>query len=103
MVGNIKEVKKLYLVAPPSFRCDIEELKEFFPLKLPTQTAAKESILVSSTNDPYMNVQEAEELKNSLKIPMKIIENGGHINADSGYGEWKWILEEIQKDFKKIS
>ena len=100
IVDEIKEVKKLYLVAPPSFVCDVEEIKEFFPLKIPTKTSAKTSILVSSTNDPYMTITEAKELGNSLQIPLKIIENAGHINADSGYGQWPWILKEIKKDLK---
>ena len=53
-VEEIKEVAKLYLVAPPSFNCDIEELQTFFPLQTPTKTSAKESLLLASTNDPYM-------------------------------------------------
>lgn len=101
LIDEIHTVDKLYLVAPPSFVCEIEEIKEFFPLDIPTNTSAKETILVTSTNDPYMNVQEAKELQKSLKVPMNMIENAGHINADSGYGEWPWILEEIKKDFTR--
>ena len=26
---------------------------------------------------------------------MKILQNAGHLNADSGFGEWDWMLEEI--------
>lgn len=100
LVEDIQEVKKLYLIAPPSFTSSIEEIKEFFPLSLPTQTRAKESLLVCSTNDPYMSIDEAKALEKSLGIPMKVLENAGHINADSGYGEWPWILEELKKDLK---
>jgi len=90
------EVEKLYLVAPPSLVCKIEELKSFFPLHMPTNPHAKKSILVSSTNDPYMSMDEVKELQTSLGIEMKILENAGHINADSGFGEWQWILEQIK-------
>ena len=100
LVDEIDIINKLYLVAPPSFLCSIKEIGEFFPLELPKNTAAKETLLVCSTNDPYMEVQEAKELQTSLNIPIKIIENAGHINADSGYGQWPWILEEIKKDLK---
>lgn len=99
-VGEITEVQKLYLIAPPSFTCAVEEIKEFFPLAFPTSTGAKETLLVCSTNDPYMTLQEAKELQNSLNVPMKIIENGGHLNAESGYGEWPWILEQVLKDLE---
>jgi len=98
--GDIGEVQKLYLVAPPSFRCEIEELKTFFPLALPTKTYAKEAGVVTSTDDPYMNMDEAKELQKSLSIPMKVLEGAGHINADSGFGEWAWIYKEIKKDMK---
>ena len=102
VVDEIEEIQKLYLIAPPSFECAVEEIKEFFPLELPTKTSAKETLLVSSTNDPYMTISEAKELQESLQVPMEILENAGHINADSGYGKWPWILEEVKKDFKNL-
>ena len=90
------EIAKLYLVAPPSMHCDIKELSEFFPLTAPQKLFAKETLLITSTNDPYMRQTEAEELQKKLGVPMKVIHNGGHLNADSGYGKWPWILEELQ-------
>ncbi|MEA2098541.1 MAG: alpha/beta hydrolase [Campylobacterota bacterium] len=94
---NLQEIEKLFLVAPPSMKCDIEELKEFFPLEVPKNLNAKDSILITSTNDPYLTQDEAKELQNSLNIEMKVLEDAGHINADSGFGEWSWILSEISK------
>ena len=102
IVGEVKEeVEKLYLVAPPSFHCAVEEIKEFFPLALPKKTSAKESLLIASTNDPYMTLDDAKSLQKSLKIPLKVLENAGHINTESGYGKWPWILEELKKDLKQ--
>lgn len=92
-----KKIEKLYLVAPPSMKCNVQELKEFFPVKTPTNLYAKEAILVSSTNDPYIKITEAQRLQKKLKIEMKILHNAGHINSDSGFGKWMWILEEVQK------
>ena len=31
---------------------------------------------------------------------MHTLENAGHINADSGFGKWAWILKNIKKDIK---
>lgn len=95
-VNEISEIDKLYLVAPPSFNCAVEEIKRFFPLSLPTNSMAKETILISSTNDPYMTIDEAKELQKSLNVKMVLLDNAGHINTDSGYGQWPWILEEIK-------
>ena len=95
---EIEEVEKLFLVAPPSMKCEIEELKSFFPVEMPTTTKAKETLLITSTDDQYMTVNEARELQTSLGVPMEVLKDGGHINADSGFGEWPWILKKIKGD-----
>jgi len=92
---NTRDVKKLYLVAPPSINCKVEELKEFFPVKPPKNLHAKETLLITSTNDPYMSIEEANALQKELGVEMKMLENAGHINSDSGFGEWPWILKEL--------
>jgi len=94
---TLNVIQNLYLVAPPSLNCALKELKEFFPLHLPQNLYAQEITLICSDNDPYMTLQEAQHLEQSLQTTMVTIHNGGHINAQSGYGEWPWILEEIQK------
>lgn len=91
--GEIAPVKRLLLVAPPSLACSLETLKTFFPLQAPHTLFADEALLVVSDNDPYMTMDESKHLQNSLGIEMKILENAGHINADSGYGEWPWVKE----------
>jgi hypothetical protein len=40
-----------------------------------------------------MSQEEAGILKKRLGIEMKVMSNGGHINAESGYGEWPWVKE----------
>jgi predicted alpha/beta hydrolase family esterase len=95
--GSINAVKKLFLVAPPSLECSIDELQSFFPLKAPQNLYAQEVLLVTSTNDPYLSEEEAKTLQNSLGVEMKILQNAGHINAASGYGAWAWMLEQIKQ------
>lgn len=91
------QIEKLYLVAPPSLTCDIKELESFYPCEIPKNLYAKKSLLITSTNDPYMTQDEALLLQKELNIEMKVFENAGHINSSSGYGEWTWMLEEIRK------
>jgi predicted alpha/beta hydrolase family esterase len=92
---EIKEVENLYLVAPPKIDCKIEELKSFFPLKIPSDPHAKKALLITSTNDPYLSQDEAKVMQKELDIEMRVLQNAGHINADSGFGEWEWIFKEI--------
>ena len=60
---------------------------------------ANNAQIVASTTDPYMSVDEAKALQASLGVPMHLLEDAGHINADSGYGEWPWILEQVKRCF----
>ena len=93
---HIEPIEKLYLVVPPSLKCDILELSSFYPCEVPANLYAKETLLITSTDDPYMTQDEAIDLQKALHVPMKVLKGAGHVNTDSGYGEWPWILEEIE-------
>jgi len=89
--------EELYLVAPPSLSCDIVELQSFFPVQLPSDMYAKNIHLIVSDNDPYMHLSEAEKLAQKLGVKMHLLKNAGHINAQSGFGKWPWILKSVTK------
>lgn len=88
---------KLMLVAPVRDEV-LEDAKTFFPYPIPKDLKSKEVIMAVSTNDPYMELQEAIALQSKLKIEMKILEQAGHINAVSGYGKLDCALEWINKE-----
>ncbi|MFA7082979.1 MAG: alpha/beta hydrolase [Arcobacteraceae bacterium] len=94
---NIK-LDKLMLVAPVRLNCDIEELKTFFPYPIPKNLKSQKAIMFCSNNDPYLNVNEAENLSQQLHIEMIMFQNAGHINADSGFGEFQWALDWINEE-----
>ncbi len=98
---TIEQIEKLMLVAPVSQSCNIEELKTFFPYPIVDDLKAKEIIMVSSDNDPYMTADEAMDLQSELNIGLKILENAGHINADSGYGELSCVIDWIKRDINE--
>ena len=91
--GEIASVERLLMVAPPRLDLELDTIKTFFPVMPTKNLYAREAMLVTSTDDPYLTPKEANGLQNSLNIPMKVLEDAGHINADSGYGEWPWVLE----------
>lgn len=94
---KLQKIKKLFLVAPPSMHCHIEELKEFFPCEIPSDLYADDVLLIGSNNDPYMDESELLRLQAELGVDMEVLNNGGHINADSNYGKWDFILNEVKK------
>ena len=94
---NIKNIQKLMLVAPISQNI-LEEVKTFYPYPIVEDLKADEIIMVSSTNDPYMTTEEAIDLQSKLNIGLKILDDAGHINADSGYGELSCAVDWIERE-----
>jgi uncharacterized protein len=95
---NIKTIDKLFLVAPVSLDCNIQELKTFFPYKVPHNLKSNKSYLIVSNNDEYININEALSLEKELKdINMIILNQAGHINQNSGYTKFDDILKLIEK------
>lgn len=80
---KIDEIEKLMLVAPVD---KVEELASFFPYPISQDLRSKEVIMAGSTNDPYISVEKTIELAAKLNIGCKILEDAGHINAQSGFG-----------------
>lgn len=73
-----------------------------FPYLTPNDLKAEEIIMVGSTNDPYMSVEEAIELQGKLNVGLKILDDAGHINSDSGFGELScavdWIIQGCEEN-----
>ncbi|BCD62998.1 hypothetical protein NitYY0826_C1886 [Nitratiruptor sp. YY08-26] len=101
--GEIDEVERLLFVAPPSQNTPLELLKQFFPHTFPQTLFAKEVQIVVSTNDPYLKLEEAHDLQRHFDCEMLILENAGHINDKSGYGQWPWVLAWAKRDPSLLS
>ena len=94
--GEIAEVQRLLLVAPPRLDLELDTIKSFFPVTPPKTLFAKEVMMVTSDNDPYMDQDEAFALQKELGVEMRVLEAAGHINADSGFGAWPWVLQWVK-------
>ena len=88
---NIVEVEKLFMVSPPSLTTTEQSIKTFFPCEIPQNICAKEVHLIVSDNDPWIQLEEAESMAKSINASYQVINNAGHINADSNYGKWELI------------
>jgi len=97
---EVMELDRLIMVSPPSLTTEIETIKSFFPCPMPSSLHAKEAQMIVSDNDPYISIDEAREISSHYSIPLTIIEDAGHINADSGYGQWDLIDDIILGDSK---
>ncbi len=89
--NGMPTVERLFMVAPPSLNTEEKTIKTFFPCPIPQKLYAKKVQMIVSDNDPWIGVEEAKQIASHYDVPLSVIENAGHINADSGYGQWTLI------------
>ena len=89
--ANMLTVNRLFMVSLPSLTTKEKTIKTFFPCPLPNNIYAKKVHLLVSDNDPWVKIEEAKEIASHYNATFTLIENAGHINADSGYGKWELI------------
>jgi predicted alpha/beta hydrolase family esterase len=94
---DIVEVENLIMVSPPSLQTSEITIKTFFPCEIPQNIYAKKIELIVSDNDPWVNLEEAEQVAQTIGANYTLIQKAGHINADSGFGKWDFIENLILK------
>jgi uncharacterized protein len=81
-------VRGALLVAPPDAdrpgAC--EAIKRFRPT--PHAALPFPTIVVASTDDPYASISRSEEMAAAWRADFVVVEEGGHLNAESGLGRW---------------
>lgn len=84
-----RKIKGALLVAPS----DVEAPQYIFPTigfdPIPLSKIDFKTILIASTNDEWISIERAEFFAKKWGSEIINIGDAGHINAASGYGEWK--------------
>jgi uncharacterized protein len=91
--------ERVLLVAPPSTGAGVPEIAEFVPAPLDPAAVAGAAgstrVVCADAGDPYR--PEGPELYEPLGVPIDVVEGGGHLNTDAGYGPWpaaeSWCLD----------
>jgi predicted alpha/beta hydrolase family esterase len=63
-----------------------DEVREFGPI--PIGRLPFPSIVVASTDDPFVTLERAAALARAWGSRLETLERAGHINADAGFGPW---------------
>jgi prephenate dehydrogenase len=101
-VDSLSKIKGALLVAP----VDVDskdaprQIKDFAPL--PRRLLPFPSIVVASSNDPFLPVDRARELARTWGSRLVEIGPVGHINGESGLGDWpegKRLLRHLIEGF----
>ena len=97
-----RPVKGALLVAPADVdmvAMVLEAVQSFAPV--PLVPLPFPSIVVASTDDPYVSAERAAAFARAWGSRLVTLDGAGHINTDSGYGEWsqgRELLEELRRD-----
>ncbi len=89
----VRRISGALLVAP----ADPERrgvLADFAPV--PYQPLPYRSVVVASTNDPFCPIRTAGAYARSWGSEVVRLQNAGHINVESGHGEWPLGLALLQ-------
>src|SRR6478752_6123694 len=86
--ADVHKIKGALLVAPADVdsKDSPKQLKDFSPI--PNELLPFPSIVVASSTDPYLTVARAREFARSWGSRFVDIGPAGHINGESGLGDW---------------
>ena len=93
---NTQHVKAALLVAPP----DVEraDLREVLPgwSTMPLQTLPFRTLVLASSNDPFCDLSRARAFAAAWGADFEEVGPCGHLNADSGLGDWTQAHEHLK-------
>jgi prephenate dehydrogenase len=86
--GEVSKIKGALLVAPSDVdsKDSPKQLKDFSPV--PHELLPFPSILVASSNDPYLKLERGREFARAWGSRFVDIGAVGHVNGESGLGDW---------------
>ncbi|MDB6050443.1 MAG: esterase [Pseudomonas sp.] len=83
-----RKVRGALLVAPSDTEADSYPPGTTGFVPMSTQRLPFPTIMVASTDDPYVTHDRAKTFSQAWGSELVWVENAGHINGQSGYGRW---------------
>lgn len=95
---NIK-IKGAMIVAPPDLDNPWQDLglESFAPI--PLLKFPFPSVIIGSTNDNWVTKERIQLFAQNWGSKLLLINNAGHINTNSGYGDWEEGLQILKTEF----
>lgn len=92
-----RPIKAALLVAPADSEATGFPEGTFGFTPIPLEPLPFQSLVISSTTDPYITEARARQLARVWGSDFVSIGAAGHINTDSGFGEWEEGLELLKR------
>ncbi|MDP1740583.1 alpha/beta hydrolase [Polaromonas sp.] len=100
---NTHRVKGALLVAPPDV--DREEVRQMLTswAPVPMNKLPFTSVVLASSRDPYCRLERAREFAAGWGAEFVDVGPLGHLNADSGLGDWPEAHQKLQALMNRIA
>ncbi|MFM2482051.1 RBBP9/YdeN family alpha/beta hydrolase [Celerinatantimonas sp. YJH-8] len=97
-----RRIEGSLLVAPADVDSPyaMDEIKVQRPL--PVSMLPFKAVMVCSDDDPHMSLDKSHAIAEVWGCPLVVLEKAGHVNADSGYGDWLQC-ETLIESFSEMS
>ena len=97
---NTHRVKAALLAAPPD--TEREGMRQMLPgwAPVPLQTLPFKTVLFASSDDPFCSPQRARQFASAWGADFVETGERGHLNADSGLGDWPQAHAELLRLIK---
>ena len=59
--------------------------------------AARQFFVFAGDNDPYVPLSFSEDIAGALGVPTQVVPGGGHLNAESGYTEFRELIPLLER------
>lgn len=92
-----RAVKGAFLVGPSDLEAPAYNFSARGFAPFPLNQLPFPSIVIASTNDPWVSIERAEEFAAAWGSTLINIGDAGHINTDAGYGKWDQGLELLKR------
>lgn len=86
--GSQLRIAGALLVAPSDVEASSYPVEPNGFAPIPLEPLPFPSIVVASANDPYVGIERARQFAKAWGSKLVEIGDAGHINGESGYGEW---------------
>jgi len=99
--GDSPRAARVALVSPPSPATALPEIAAFFPPPMDVDAVrrgADGTVLVAGDDDPYLPEGVGAAYALPLRIATTVVPGAGHLNTESGFGEWPAVLDWCRRD-----
>lgn len=101
--GSDLKIAGAFMVCPSDIEADTYPADKNGFAPVPMEKLPFPSLVVASTNDPYVTIERARAIAQAWGSKLVEIGEAGHVNGDAGYGAWPEGAELLEEFCAEVS